>query len=198
MMTGMSRPTIKLNYADYLQLPDDGNIHEIIDGDHYMSPAPGTDHQRISRRIQFQLMAQIEQTGSGEVFNASTDLQLSDFDIVQPDLLVILRERGTYVTPTKIIGPPALVVEILSPSTSLRDRSLKLDLYARVGVAEYWIADPEEREVVRYVLEDGGYREAGPSPRRNQLLARHRIGVGRPDRRVAVIGAMLRGLPLPH
>ena len=153
--------TIKLNYAAYVQLPDDGNIHEIIDGDHYMSPAPGTDHQRISRRIQFQLMAQIEQTGVGEVFNAPTDLQLSDFDIVQPDLLVVLAEPGAYVTPTKIIGPPALVVEILSPSTSLRDRSLKFDLYARVGVAEYWIADPEEREVVRYVLDDEGYREEG-------------------------------------
>ena len=93
---------------------------------------------------------------AGEVFNAPTDLQLSDFDIVQPELLVILGEPGTYVTPTKIIGPPALVVEILSPSTSHRDRSLKFDLYARVEVAEYWIADPEEREVERYVLEDDG------------------------------------------
>ena len=157
----MSTATIRLNYADYVQLPDDGNIHEIIDGDHYMSPAPGTDHQRISRRIQFQLMTQLEQTGIGEVFDAPTDLQLSDFDIVQPDLMVILGERGACVSPTKIIGPPSLVVEILSPSTSLRDRSLKLDLYARAGVAEYWIADPEEREVVRFVLEDGRYREAG-------------------------------------
>ena len=114
-MTRISRPTIKLTYAYYVQLPDDGNIHEIIDGDHYMSPALGTDHQRISRRIQFQLMAQIEQTGIGEVFDAPTDLQLSDFDIDQPDLMVTLGEPGTYVSPTKIIGPPSLVVEILSP-----------------------------------------------------------------------------------
>ena len=157
----MSGPTIKLNYTDYVQLPDDGNIHEIIDGDHFMSPAPGTDHQRISRRIQFQLMAQIEQTGFGEVFDAPTDLQLSEFDIVQPDLLVVLGEPGAYVTPTKIVGPPALVVEILSPSTSLRVRSLKFDLYARVGVAEYWIVDQDERAVVRYLLPDEGFREAG-------------------------------------
>ena len=65
----------------------------------------------------------------------------------------------------------------------------QFDLYARVGVAEYWIADPEEREVARYVLEHDGYREARPSPRRKQVLARHRIGVGRLDRGVALIGA---------
>ena len=134
----------KLRYADYILLPDDGNIHEIIDGDHYMSPAPGTDHQRI-----------------GEVFDAPTDLQLSEFDIVQPDLLVTLKDRRSQITPTKIIGPPALVVEILSPSTRARDQLLKFDLYARVGVPEYWIVNPEEREVTCHQLESGEYRETG-------------------------------------
>ena len=160
-MDAAVRHPIPLTYADYVHLPDDGNIHEIICGDHYLSPAPNIDHQRIARRLLFQFMQQIEHCGAGEVFSAPTDLQLSEFDIVQPDLMVVLEQPNIHLTNTRIVGPPALVVEILSPSTGARDRSLKRDLYARVGVPEYWIVDPEEREVVRYLLADSGFREAG-------------------------------------
>ena len=80
----------KLTYDDDVLLPDDGRIHEIIDGEHYRTPCPETCHQTLSRRIKFQLYEQIELTHRGLVFNAPTDVQLSEIDIVQPDLLVIL------------------------------------------------------------------------------------------------------------
>ena len=83
----------KLTYHDYLQLPDDGKIHEIIDGDHYMSPAPETDHQTVSRWIQYQLFEQIEKQGTGHVFNAPTDVELTETDVVQPDLVIIAYTR---------------------------------------------------------------------------------------------------------
>ena len=151
----------KLTYEDYALLPDDGKIHEIIDGDHYMTPAPATYHQTLSRRIQFQLYRQIEEKDLGFVFDAPTDVQLSDIDIVQPDLLVIHASRKSIISPKKIIGAPDLVIEILSESTSKKDRLLKLDLYQKAGVPEYWLVDPEGRQVAVHRLQEGRYRSAG-------------------------------------
>ena len=148
---------IKLTYREYVQFPADGRRHEIIDGDHYVNPAPETNHQRVSRRMQLQLMLQIEETGRGEVFDAPTDLQLSLSDVVQPDLIIILQRNRTIVTPTKIKGVPDLVVEITSPSSEKSDRELKKELYRRSGVPEYWVVDPTEHVVEQYVLEGGSY-----------------------------------------
>lgn len=151
----------KFTYEDYVLLPDDGKIHEIIDGDHYMSPAPGTYHQTVSRRIQFQLYEQIELQDLGVVFDAPTDVQLSEFDIVQPDLLVILREAQQRVSPSRILGAPDLVIEILSEHSAGRDRKLKLAAYERTGVREYWIVDTQSQSVERYVREGDHFRMSG-------------------------------------
>jgi len=151
----------KLTYEDYELLPDDGKIHEIIDGEHYMSPAPGTYHQTISRRIQFQLYEQIEKKNLGQVFNAPTDNQLSEIDIVQPDILVIHEDRKSIISPSRVIGPPDLVVEILSEFTKEKDQKLKLDLYQKVGVPEYWLVDPQSHSVRKYILKENRYIIAG-------------------------------------
>jgi Uma2 family endonuclease len=158
-ITGNSKR--KLTYAEYCQIPEDGRRHEIIDGDHYVSPAPYTYHQTLSRRIQFQLYSQIEEKGLGLVFNAPTDLQLSQVDIVQPDLIIVFEAHRNIVTPTKIKGVPDLVVEILSKSTSERDRGIKLALYQRSRVPEYWVVDPDEHTIEPHVLEGETYRSAG-------------------------------------
>ncbi len=147
----------KLGYEHYICYPNDGRRHEIIDGDHYVNPAPTTNHQRFSRRIQFQLYDQIEETGRGEVFDAPCDVQLTDHDIVQPDLIVVMNERRLIITPAKIEGVPDLIVEVLSPTTKKLDRVLKKDLYERVGVPEYWIVDPNDHAVEQFVLREGKY-----------------------------------------
>ncbi len=85
----------KLGYHDYLAFPDDGLRHEIIDGAHYVTASPFTYHQTLSRRIQFQLYTQIELRRLGEVYDAPTCVQLSDVDVVEPDLIVVLRS-GLY------------------------------------------------------------------------------------------------------
>jgi Uma2 family endonuclease len=151
----------KLTYDDYLLLPEDGLQHEIIDGEHHVNAAPSPRHQRISRRIQRQLCEQIEDVGRGEVFDAPVDLVLSPVDVVQPDLLVILLHRADMVLETRLEGPPDLVVEILSPSTTRKDLELKRKLYESKGVPEYWIADPHRNVVDEHVLERGRYRHAG-------------------------------------
>jgi len=150
-------PPAKLGYREYCCFPDDGRRHEIIDGDHYVNPAPSTYHQTVSRRLQHQLYTQIELTGRGVVYDAPCDVQLTDHDIVQPDLVVVLTSRMQMITPTKIKGVPDLIVEILSPSTASNDATLKKQLYERVGVAEYWIVDPDNHTVEQLVLADGRY-----------------------------------------
>lgn len=151
----------KLTYEDYVLFPENGKIHEIIDGEHYMTPAPGTYHQTLSRRIQFQLYEQIEKKGLGVVFNAPTDIQFSQIDIVQPDLIVILAARESIISPSRVIGPPDLVVEILSKTTAEKDQKLKFDLYQKAGVPEYWLVDPESQKVRKYLLKKGRYKDAG-------------------------------------
>ena len=149
--------TSKLGYPEYVCFPDDGKRHEIIDGDHYMNPAPSTYHQTVSRRIHFDLYQQIELNDLGVVYYAPTDLQLTDFDIVQPDLVVVLNERVQQITPTKIKCVPHLIVEIISPSNATYDRVLKKQLYERTGVPEYWVVDPAEHVVEQVLLKSGKY-----------------------------------------
>ena len=148
----------KLGYADYAVIPDDGRRHEIIDGEHYVNPAPNLYHQAVSKRLQYQLYTKIELAGLGTLYCAPCDVQLSDHDIVQPDLLVVLSSRSHVFTPTKVKGAPDLLVEILSPSTADYDRTRKKELYERSGVREYWIVDPFEHTLEQFVLKDGSYQ----------------------------------------
>lgn len=114
----------KLTYNEYVLFPDDGNRHEIIDGRHYKNASPVPRHQAISRHIQFQLYQQVELTKLGQVIDSPIDLQLSDVDVVQPDLVVVLAENR-IITQTRIRGVPNLVIEILSPSNRKHDTELK-------------------------------------------------------------------------
>jgi Uma2 family endonuclease len=140
----------KLTYADYLRFPDDGLRHEIIDGEHYVTPSPATRHQRIVRNLLYLIQSYLETHATGEVFCAPFDALLSEFDIVVPDLIYLSNERSQFLTSKNLQGPPDLVIEILSPSTRSRDKRLKHALYERVGVTEYWIVDPELDQVQVY------------------------------------------------
>jgi Uma2 family endonuclease len=148
---------MKWTYEDYAKLPEDGLRHEIIHGEHFVNPSPSTQHQHVSKRLQYQLYTKIELAGLGLLYNAPIDVQLSEFDIVQPDIVIILNENVRKITPTKIKVAPHLVVEILSPSISGNDRTIKKDLYERSGVNEYWIVDPYVQQVEQWILRDGKY-----------------------------------------
>lgn len=148
----------KLTYDDYALIPEDGCQHEIINGEHFVNPAPSLYHQTISRRLQFILYVQIEQRKLGVVFNAPCDVEISGHDILQPDLVIVLNHRNEILTPTRILGTPDMVVEILSHSTAARDRKLKRARYQESGVPEYWIVDPFEQKVEQLVLQDGIYQ----------------------------------------
>ena len=129
-------------------MPDDGNRYEFIGGRLYMTPAPVTRHQYVSKRLHSALMEVLERPGHGQIFYAPLLVQFPGTeDRVQPDLLFVSNKRRAIIGEKQILGAPDLVVEILSPSTAHRDRGIKLDLYARNGVRQYWIADPVEDAV---------------------------------------------------
>ncbi len=153
-----TRPVVvPYTYAEYAALPSDGRRWEVIDGDFEVTPAPAPRHQTVSRRLQFELMKQLEETGVASVFDAPIDVILSDTDVLQPDLAILRTERLHFVTERGIEGPPDIVVEILSPSSRVMDRRVKPRTYARYAVPEYWIVDGELGQVEIHRLGAEGF-----------------------------------------
>src|ERR1700741_3123438 len=85
-------PGVKLTYDDFVLFPDDGQRHELIDGEHYVTPSPNTKHQRISGNFHWLLRSYLETHPRGTVFYAPFDVVFSHFDVVEPDLLYISKE----------------------------------------------------------------------------------------------------------
>lgn len=136
-----------LTYNDYLLLPDDGQRHEIIGGEHYITPAPTVVHQRFLGKLNQILHQHVNRYQLGEVLFAPVDVLLSPRDIVQPDLLFVSTSGQARVTEKNILGAPDLVVEVISESSRKLDKKIKRKLYDEYGVVEYWLADPELRIV---------------------------------------------------
>lgn len=149
-----------LTIEDYVLFPDDGKRHEIIEGDHYVTPAPRTKHQRVSGRLFVKISGFAAPRRLGEVFAAPFDVVLSDENVVQPDLLFVTTARTAIVTEDNIHGAPDLVIEILSESSRKKDEVTKRKLYERYGVREYWIVDPELETVKIFKLEQEAYGRA--------------------------------------
>ena len=154
----MISTTIKHTYADYLETSDDER-YELLHGELVMAPAPLIDHQYVLINLIIAIGAFVKKHNLGEVYSAPIDVVLSDLNVVQPDLLFISNERAHIITPDNIQGAPDLVVEILSPSTAERDRSVKFELYAEHGVHEYWIVDPDARTITVFLLNGGAFEE---------------------------------------
>jgi Uma2 family endonuclease len=150
---------VRLNYEDYAELPDDGRRYELHEGELSVTPAPGTSHQAILRNLLVMLHSHVDARGLGEVFPAPVDCILENITVVQPDIVFIETARRSVLTERGIEGPPTLVVEIVSPSTTGIDRRRKLQLYARYAVPYYWIVDPPARTIEAYQLTQGQYRE---------------------------------------
>ncbi len=107
----------------------------------------------------------------GKVLTAPVDVELAPDTVVQPDIVVVLDANLSRITPSRIIGAPDLVIEILSPGTAGYDRREKQDAYARAGVGEYWIVDPGAQTVELLTLAPGGYRALGVFRGQTHLLS---------------------------
>ena len=165
-----SRPAgMKLTYDDFLLFPDDGKRHELIDGEHYVTPSPNVRHQSISGSLYLLIGNWLEEHRIGRVFYAPLDVIMSNFDVVEPDLLYMSNERAADIaTGQHVRGAPNLIIEIGSRGTRKRDETIKRRLYEDKGVTEYWFVDPELDVVRVYRREGRGFarpielsREAG-------------------------------------
>ena len=173
---------LKLTYDDFVLFPDDGKRHELIDGEHYVTPSPNMRHQQISMNLLLLIGNWLEQHRRGRLFHAPFDVVFTKYDVVEPDLLYVSNERSNVLTAPNVQGAPDLVIEIGSPGTRKRDETIKRNLYARSGVSEYWFVDPDIN-VIRV------YRQGGESFSRPIELSRETGG--------ALTSELFSGLELP-
>lgn len=141
-------------WQDYLTWPDDERW-EVIDGKAYdMSPSPTSMHQKIVLNFASILKSKLSD-GKCKVFIAPLDLYLDDYNFVQPDVMVVCDEKKIK---DRIYGAPDLIIEVLSPSTSIRDKREKKALYEKFKVREYIVIDPEGMVVEKNCLISGRYK----------------------------------------
>jgi Uma2 family endonuclease len=149
--------TLRWISADLEVLPDDGKHYEIIDGELYVSRQPGYHHQYACTQLSGALVVWSNQTSMGVTLQAP-GVVFADDDDVAPDAVWISRERLALALDRAghVRTAPELVVEVLSPGSAneRRDREVKLKLYSRRGVSEYWIVDWQQRKVEVYRRQD--------------------------------------------
>ncbi len=167
----MPKATIKFTYEDYKNLPEsETKRYELIEGELLMVPSPSFEHQDISVRLEFALYEFVRKHDLGTVLDAPLDVILDDENVVQPDIIFISKARSQIIHQEAIRGAPDLVIEILSPSTGERDRTMKKKLYARAGVPEYWLVDPESKTIEVLTLSETGFERVALY-RENEILA---------------------------
>jgi Uma2 family endonuclease len=160
-MTGVNAAPPRVSFADIAGWPEDGRRYELYDGEVYVVPSPLLLHQIVSARLHLAL-EEYTRTYGGVVLYAPLDIVLTEFDVVQPDLLLFTRDRQHLLHPRVVTRhPPDLAIEILSPSTAGNDRGRKMQLLARHQVREYWLVDPQAVTIEVYRLAGDRFELAG-------------------------------------
>ena len=135
-------------------MPDDGNRYEVIEGELYVSRAPGLPHQRVTRNVIFIFMTYLQDHPIGEIIS-TPGLVFDRYNAVIPDLVFYTHERAKQIIDEeRLVAAPELAIEILSHGYQnvTRDRVAKRNLYSKRGVTEYWIVDAYERAIETYRL----------------------------------------------
>jgi Uma2 family endonuclease len=154
----------RLTYNDLESIPEEhpGDRHEIINGGLVVTPSLAPMHQIVSRALFRLLDRHVAASDLGEVLYAPVDIRFTPDNVLIPDIIYIARDRLHVIGSKTIDAPPDLVVEILSPGTRRRDLDTKRALYARFGVQEYWVVDPEARTVTVLTLTGDRYEPVPP------------------------------------
>jgi Uma2 family endonuclease len=157
----MAIPTEKaaqlFSWNEYKEWPEDERW-QIIDGQAYcMTAAPNIRHQKITGNLYVSIREKLKGKPC-TTFIAPTDVVFDDYNIVQPDVLVVCDK--SKITDANIQGSPDLVIEVISPSNSFMDKKMKLELYERCAVPEYLLVDPVGDLVEQFHLVDGKYGRA--------------------------------------
>ena len=142
---------------DYLFLPDTNRYVELSEGKLIMPPHPSNTHQAVLMEVAFRFRNFAQEKDVGTVRIAPLPVRLWPGKIREPDILLVTKEHGDRIG-EQVYGVPDLVVEILSPGTEHVDRGEKYFEYAKAGVREYWIVDPDEKKIEVYVEKRGVYQ----------------------------------------
>lgn len=146
--------------ADYLALPDTNRLIELSEGTLIMTPHPTNRHQQIVGALYRALYAFVSAHDLGIVRFAPLPVRLWPGQIREPDLLFVAHNHADRIA-EQVFGPPDLVMEVTSPHTEITDRRDKVSEYARAGIAEYWIIDPDDQTVEVFVLRQAAYERLG-------------------------------------
>lgn len=150
-MPELPRANALLTADEFLQLAPPGRERwELLDGVLVVSPRPSLWHQELAGRL-YEALRLLQRAGVGRAW-FEVDVALGERDVLVPDLVFVRAGRPEVVQPHAIVGPPDLVVEVLSPSTRRRDRVVKRRIYARAGVPTLWLVDPDEDRIDVYRL----------------------------------------------
>ncbi|MBN8620566.1 MAG: Uma2 family endonuclease [Anaerolineae bacterium] len=156
------QPIIRISAFDYYQLPEYAahDLIQLIEGEVVIAVPPIPKHQSAVAETLFLLMT-CSRTLGGKAYSAPIEVYLDEFNIYQPDVLYIAPQSRCIVEEKRLVGPPDLVVEVLSPSTAKLDREKKFRAYQKHGVREYWIIDPVNAYLEVWVLQNEIFTKLG-------------------------------------
>jgi Uma2 family endonuclease len=155
---------VAMSYEEYLQLADEHQLIEWVDGEVIAHMPPGTRHQQLQTFLAKLLGLFVEYFGLGELLVAPFEMRLAR-SAREPDLLFIATEHLDRLDAQRLRGPADLAVEIMSPESTSRDRAEKFAEYQAGGVREYWVIDvrPGQERAEFWLLDAGGrYRAVLP------------------------------------
>jgi Uma2 family endonuclease len=159
----------RVSFAELERWPEDGRRYELYDGEVYEVPSPILLHQIVAGRLYVILNEYVRERG-GVVLFAPLDIVLTEYDVVQPDLLLFTKEREGLLDLRKANRvAPDLAIEILSPSTAANDRGRKMQLLACHRVREFWLVDPETATIEVYALNGQQFDLASTVPGRERV-----------------------------
>jgi len=155
------RPSSLLPLEQFKRLVQDGMKADLINGVMIVATPASYTHERLFGFLMNLVSFYAEEKGLGVVLGSRSLVEAGPRSGYEPDLCFVAQDRLDIINETSITGPPDLVVEIISPSTRQFDAYAKKEGYARLGVPEYWLIDPDNRAVAFYRLTEPGYVE-GP------------------------------------
>ena len=148
---------IRITYEDFQTFPDDGRRYELIDGEVFVFASPTLLHQMLLLELATLFRNAVTLKNLGLVMVAPFEVKFLGENAVQPDIVVVLRDRAGVLTQSGVRGTPSVLLEILSPSTRTYDLTTKARLYAEQSVPEYWIVDALAETITVHELRDGRY-----------------------------------------
>src|SRR5262245_3040556 len=166
-----------LTVEDYRLLPEAGPRYQLIEGDLYMAPAPNRYHQDISLNITLLLGKYLEKHPIGKLYAAPFDVYFDEINVHQPDLMFVSKRKPSVLTPAWAEVAPDFLVEILSPKTAELDKKPKRRVFARSGVKELWIIDPETKLIQVYYLQKDAERPAASYAEKDAFTSPHFPGL---------------------